>query len=198
MARWIQIQPQNVLGLSLKIRVRAGHVSSDSMWLQPRFVPHAHHRHMTHAHSAGHSSGRPMRGGSSGGRFGSCQNRRLFPGVSRLGRPARGASSKPSMPFCCQFLFQARARRGLIPVWFRILRKETPSASSNNTRARRTIPAGKLVDRSTCCKSERSSQDSRKGSSAVNMLPYIMGQFQCATYLCNETLGRVHTIVKPR
>jgi hypothetical protein len=31
-----------------------------------------------------------------------------------------------------------------------------------------------LVDRSTCCKSERSSEDSRKGSSAVNMLPYIM------------------------
>src|ERR1700722_17389123 len=60
MARWIQIQPQNVLGLSLKIRVRTGHISSDSMWLQPRFVPDPHHRHMTHPDSAGHPSGRPM------------------------------------------------------------------------------------------------------------------------------------------
>ena len=61
MARRVQIQPQDVRRLSLKIRIIREHVALESMRLEASPSPDAGHQHMTDAEDAGQFARAPVR-----------------------------------------------------------------------------------------------------------------------------------------
>ena len=68
MRRRIQVQPDDVRGLFLKVRIVRGHVAFDPMRLEPVLAPHPGHHHVAHVQMRGQFArapvGRPTRRGA--------------------------------------------------------------------------------------------------------------------------------------
>jgi hypothetical protein len=73
------VQPNNVGGLELKIRIVGSHVTFDPMGLEPGALPHPRHHHMADAQVSGQLAAAPVRGTIRRGSAGPFQN----PGLQR-------------------------------------------------------------------------------------------------------------------
>ena len=167
-----------------KIGIGTGHVALQAVRLQPDLVPDPHHRDVAYAPASRQTAGGPVGDRSRRRRLGGSHDGGLLgsPVIFR-GRPARGASNSPSSPFLPPAFLpvQSAARTHAGPRLD--MRTDTPSANSNNVRARRASPAETRVDRSICCKWSRSSGSNRNGSFAVNMSLYTIHKPMCHLFM---------------
>ncbi len=64
MRRRVQIQPDDISGLLLEVRIVRGHVALDPMGLQAVFAPHPHHHHVADTQLFSQLACRPVRRGA--------------------------------------------------------------------------------------------------------------------------------------
>jgi hypothetical protein len=93
MLRRIEIEPDNVGGLALEIRIIARHITLQPMWLETGFLPDALHSVLADVQVSSQFPAGPMRGTVAGLASGCgehsrlqcrCDHRRLLSGMSSL------------------------------------------------------------------------------------------------------------------